>query len=310
MNVYLLKSDSRVLIEEQLAKIIPKEGISISYVYEKNLENILEEASYVSLFDEKKYLIVKNANFFGKEKLSDKESDLLNTYLEHPYPNTVVFFITYEELDKRKGYTKKILENYTVKEINAPKGYELTNEIKKRTSMYKIPDPAIKYLIESSLNNFDLIMNEISKFELIFNKGESISLGQMKSLVSENLNENLFKFTDAVVNRNIEEAFKLLKDFLNVKTDPLQLFNLLVREFRLLYYYKIYEKKQYTNKEIGKNLGLQEWQVNKIIKNATNFHEDDLKDYLISLADIDYQIKSGKVDKTIALYTFLVGYFG
>ena len=243
MNVYLLKSDSRVLIEEQLAKIIPKEGISISYVYEKNLEDILEEASYVSLFDEKKYLIVKNANFFGKEKLSDKESDLLNTYLEHPYPNTVVFFITYEELDKRKGYTKKILENYTVKEINAPKGYELTNEIKKRTSMYKIPDPAIKYLIESSLNNFDLIMNEISKFELIFNKGESISLGQMKSLVSENLNENLFKFTDAVVNRNIEEAFKLLKDFLNVKTDPLQLFNLLVREFRLLYYYKIYEKK-------------------------------------------------------------------
>ncbi len=310
MNVYLLKSDSRVLIEEQLAKIIPKEGISISYVYEKNLEDILEEASYVSLFDEKKYLIVKNANFFGKEKLSDKESDLLNTYLEHPYPNTVVFFITYEELDKRKGYTKKILENYTVKEINAPKGYELTNEIKKRTSMYKIPDPAIKYLIESSLNNFDLIMNEISKFELIFNKGESISLGQMKSLVSENLNENLFKFTDAVVNRNIEEAFKLLKDFLNVKTDPLQLFNLLVREFRLLYYYKIYEKKQYTNKEIGKNLGLQEWQVNKIIKNATNFHKDDLKDYLISLADIDYQIKSGKVDKTIALYTFLVGYFG
>ena len=309
MNIYLLKSDSRVLIEEELEKLIPKDQVSISYVYEKNLENILEEASYVSLFDEKKYLIVKNANFFGKEKLSEKETDLLNEYLEHPYVNTIIFFITYEEIDKRKGYTKKIIEKYSFKEMNAPKGYELTNEIKKRTSMYKIPDPAIKYLIEASLNNFDLIINEISKFSLIFSKNDSISLAQMKEIVAENTSENLFKFTDAVINRNMKETFKLLNDFIHLKIDSLQLTNLLVREFRLLFYYKIYEKKQFSNKEIGKSLGLQDWQVNKIMKNAVNFHEDDLKTSLISLAKMDYQVKSGNQDKTMALYNFLVEYF-
>ena len=310
MNIYLLKSDSRVLIEEELEKLIPKDQVSISYVYEKNLENILEEASYVSLFDEKKYLIVKNANFFGKEKLSEKETDLLNEYLEHPYVNTIIFFITYDEIDKRKGYTKKIIEKYSFKEMNVPKGYELTNEIKKRTSMYKIPDPAIKYLIEASLNNFDLIINEISKFSLIFSKNDSISLAQMKEIVAENTSENLFKFTDAVINRNMKETFKLLNDFIHLKIDSLQLTNLLVREFRLLFYYKIYEKKQLSNKEIGKNLGLQDWQVNKIMKNAVNFHEDDLKTFLLSLAKMDYQVKSGNQDKTMALYTFLIEYFG
>ena len=309
MNIYLLKSDSRVLIEEELEKLIPKDQVSISYVYEKNLENILEEASYVSLFDEKKYLIVKNANFFGKEKLSEKETDLLNEYLEHPYVNTIIFLITYEEIDKRKGYTKKIIEKYSFKEMNAPKGYELTNEIKKRTNMYKIPDPAIKYLIEASLNNFDLIINEISKFSLIFSQNDSISLAQMKEIVAENTSENLFKFTDAVINRNMKETFKLLNDFIHLKIDSLQLTNLLVREFRLLFYYKIYEKKQFSNKEIGKSLGLQDWQVNKIMKNAVNFHEDDLKTSLISLAKMDYQVKSGNQDKTMALYNFLVEYF-
>lgn len=309
MNIYLLKSDSRVLIEEELEKLIPKNQVSISYVYEKNLENILEEASYVSLFDEKKYLIVKNANFFGKEKLSEKETELLNEYLEHPYVNTIIFFITYDEIDKRKGYTKKIIEKYSFKEMNVPKGYELTNEIKKRTSMYKIPDPAIKYLIEASLNNFDLIINEISKFSLIFSKNDSISLAQMKEIVAENTSENLFKFTDAVINRNMKETFKLFQDLIHVKIDSLQLTNLLVREFRLLFYYKIYEKKQLSNKEIGKNLGLQDWQVNKIMKNAVNFHEDDLKTFLLSLAKMDYQVKSGNQDKTMALYTFLIEYF-
>ena len=83
----------------------------------------------------------------------------------------------------------------------------------------------------------------------------------------------------------------------------------MVREFRLLFYYKIYEKKQFSNKEIGKNLGLQDWQVNKIMKNAVNFHEDDLKALLISLAKMDYQVKSGNQDKTMALYNFLVEYF-
>ncbi len=309
MNIYLVKSDSRVLIEEELKKLIPKDQISISYVYDKNLENILEEASYVSLFDEKKYLMVKNANFFGKEKLSEKETKLLNEYLEHPYANTILFFITYEEIDKRKGYTKKIIETYSYKELNAPKGYELTNEIKKRTSNYKIPDNAIKYLIEASLNNFDLIMNEISKFSLLFSKNDSISLYQMKEIVAQNTNENLFKFTDAVINKNMKETFKLLNDFLNLKMDTLQLSNLLIREFRLLFYYKIYEKKQFANKEIGKNLGLQDWQVNKIMKNAVNFHEDDLKASLLSLSKMDYQIKSGNQDKTMALYNFLIEYF-
>ena len=107
MNIYLLKSDSRVLIEEELEKLIPKDQVSISYVYEKNLENILEEASYVSLFDEKKYLIVKNANFFGKEKLSEKETDLLNEYLEHPYVNTIIFLLLMKRLIKEKDIQKK-----------------------------------------------------------------------------------------------------------------------------------------------------------------------------------------------------------
>ena len=152
-------------------------------------------------------------------------------------------------------------------------------------------------------------MNEISKFSLLFSKNDSISLSQMKEIVAQNTNENLFKFTDAVINKNMKETFKLLNDFLNLKMDTLQLSNLLIREFRLLFYYKIYEKKQFANKEIGKNLGLQDWQVNKIMKNAVNFHEDDLKASLLSLSKMDYQIKSGNQDKTMALYNFLIEYF-
>ena len=46
--------------------------------------------------------------------------------------------------------------------------------------------------------------------------------------------------------------------------------------------------------------------LNKIMKNASKYHQDDLKDYLLILSDMDYKIKSGQCDKNIAMYKFLV----
>ena len=73
MNLYLLKTDSYVLLEEYLESIISLEGKKITYVYNKNLEEILEEAGYGSLFEEEKYLIVKNADFLVKRSLVKKK---------------------------------------------------------------------------------------------------------------------------------------------------------------------------------------------------------------------------------------------
>ena len=309
MNLYLLKTDSHVLLEEYLESIISLEGKKITYVYNKNLEEILEEAGYGSLFEEEKYLIVKNADFFGKEKLSEKEEKMLLSYLEHPYSSTTLFFVTYTDLDKRKSLTKKMLEICTYKELLAPKGYELTKEVQKRMQGFKVNDAVIKFMIDSSLSQFDLICNEIEKLSLLYKKGDTILLKDIKAIVPPNLNENIFKFTDAVIEKNATTAFRYLKEFEQVKVDPLQLLNLLVREFRLLLYYKIYEKKGYSFKDIQKELKLQEWQVQKIMRNASLFHVDDLKSTLVLLAHMDYKIKSGQEDKNMSMYTFLTKYF-
>ncbi len=309
MNIYLIQTDSRYLLEHKIEAITKKSKNCLTYVYDKNIKEILEEASYVSLFDETKYVIVKNANFFGKEKLAEKDEQELEKYFLSPYEKTVLIFVTYEEVDKRKKITKLINENYTLITLESPKGYELSNEIKKELSIYKVSDAAIKYLIEASLNQYDLIENEITKFSLYFQKNDSISLNQMKEIVASNVNENLFKFTDAVITHNMKETFKLLKDFLSVKIDVAQLTNLLLREFRLLLYYKILEKKQYSLNEIAQKLSLRDWQVTKIMRNASNFHIDDLKDHILFFANMDYKIKSGSWDKVMGLYTFLIKYF-
>ena len=115
MEVLLIESDSRVLIDEKLQEVIPENAEKITYSYpETSIEEILQEATFVAMFQEEKYVVVRNACFFGKTKLSDKESKILTEYFMHPNPETTLIFITYEPVDKRKGITSlRLIYNFS-----------------------------------------------------------------------------------------------------------------------------------------------------------------------------------------------------
>ena len=307
MNIILISSESRVLLEEITNKKISKNSNIIKYnMLENTIDDILEEAAYVSLFDEEKEIIVKNADFFGKEKLNEKEAEKIQDYLEHPYEKTTLIFTTYESVDKRKSITKYMIENYEYIEVKVPKNYELIQEAKRKLSNYKIDEKTIKYIIEACLGNYDLLFNEISKIKDYFKLGEQISLSTAKEIIPSNVDDNIFKFVDATIKKELKDSLAFLNDFLRLKGDVLQLMNMLLREYRLILYYQILSKRQKSINEMMKELKLQEWQLKKVIQEASRYHEDDIKEILLKIGEFDYNIKSGKQDKNLAFQTFLI----
>ena len=65
MNIYLITSDSIRLIDEELKKILKKEkNIETFDLNSVELEDILIEAQYVSMFNDKRAIVVKNANIW------------------------------------------------------------------------------------------------------------------------------------------------------------------------------------------------------------------------------------------------------
>ena len=70
--IYLIAGESNQLINEELKKIT-KECDNILYIDYNNssIDDILAEASYYSMFNDKKVVIVKNANFFASDKISE-----------------------------------------------------------------------------------------------------------------------------------------------------------------------------------------------------------------------------------------------
>jgi len=309
MNIYLIETSSRVLLEEQEAKLLHGSNNKIIYnALETTIEDILSEASYVSMFEDMKYLIVKNANFFGPQKLKEADEERFLKYLEQPYPLCTIIFETYETVDNRKKITKMLKEKYQYISIPMPKGLELYNKVANLLieKKYLAEKDTINYIINACLGNYDLIFNEINKIDLYYEKPTKIKLETIKNIISKTMTDNNFKFLDAVMDLDLKKAFVILEDLITLKVEPLSLINLLAREYRNMLLLKSFQKQKYSPNEIKKELHLQDWQYEKTYQKSQNYHEDDLKDYLIRLEKLDYQIKSGQIEKLVGLKLFLI----
>ena len=110
--MYLLYGLEDYLIQEEIKKIIEKDKIEEININKYNLENnmidnVIEDATTISLFQDKKVIIVENAYIFSgttNKKLPEQNTDLLLDYLNHSNPNTVLIFT----LIKDKIDTKSI----------------------------------------------------------------------------------------------------------------------------------------------------------------------------------------------------------
>ena len=81
---------------------------------DSNIIDILNEANYVDLFNEKKLIIVSNFSF---KKVKDAYEKELLRYIDNMNDNVIILKCIDESLDERKNITKKLREKCKVEEI-------------------------------------------------------------------------------------------------------------------------------------------------------------------------------------------------
>ena len=309
MNIYLIASESIRLIDEELNKIL-KDQLNIE-TFDLNmvsLEDILNEANYMSLFDDKRIMVVKNASLFGSDKENKTNSELLLKYMEHPNEKTVLIFTLNGKVDSRKKITKEIKEKYKLITIDKLMYNDLIDKIRMivKKDGYTIDTESINYLINNCLNNYDLIYNEIEKIKIFYSKPCKFEYDDVKQIVSKSIEENNFKFVEYVINRDIKKSFKMLDDFSILKIEPISLINLLAREYRLMHMIKTLSDDRVGINNISKELGLQNWQTEKMLKNSFNYTLEELENNLIVLNECDLEMKTIYFDKYSLLKSYML----
>ena len=304
---YLISAESYRIIDDEIKKIVKGNNYLLFNANRCNIKEVIEEASYFSLDDNKKWLIVSNADFFGAGKITDSDNELLCKYLENPSETTNIIFATLNGIDLRKKIVKSIKNKGSI--VNIPKmdkrniNSTLTNYLKNYD--YSIDYKTLNYIMDNSYNNLDIMFNELDKIMIYYGFPCTIKYNDVINIVGEEKTNNNFAFVNAVIEKNLKNALKILKSLKIYKVEPTVLVALLAREYRLMYYVKnLYSKMSMS--EIMSYLSLADWQINKFYTNSSKFSNKELLNNLVKLCEIDLNIKKGIFDKDISLYGFLL----
>ncbi len=312
MNTYLIASETIYFMNEKLKEL--KNGMDNTITFnlqENSMDEVLEEASYFSMFNDDKCLIVKNANLFSTSKDTNKnkeDSEKLLKYLEHENPHTRIIFLLNGKVDNKKKIVNLLKQNNHLFIYASISKTEIKNELKKivTENKYQIDDNTLWYIINNSNGSFDLAINELKKIMLYYSKPGIINYEDVTHLVAKTISENNFKLVDSIISQDLSNSLLYLNEAKIFKVEPSVIIALLYREFRLMLQTIIYQEEKYSYSNILKELKLADWQMQKVENNLRMYRKKEIEEEIVKLGKLDYGYKSGKINKDTILINYIL----
>ncbi|SCB01339.1 DNA polymerase III subunit delta [Bacillus mycoides] len=277
---------------------------------EAYLEDVVEDAHTLPFFGERKVILIKSPLFLTaqKEKL-EQNIKILEEYIGEPSPFSILVFVApYEKLDERKKITKLLKKTADVIEANAMQVQDVQKWIVSRADEVHvhIDNASVSLLLELVGSNVTMLAKEMDKLTLYVGMGGEITPKLVTELVPKSVEQNVFALTEKVVKKDIAGAMQILDGLFTQQEEPIKLLALLVSQFRLLHQVKELQQRGYGQNQIASHIGVHPYRV-KLAMNQTKFFSfEELKKVIIELAEADYSMKTGKMDKKLVLEFFLM----
>ena len=302
--VYLLYGTKQYRINQYIKKLSKNtDNINISK-YDLNnddIKNVIDDCETYSMFCENKIVILDNANMFTG---SSEKSEELEKYLKNINKSTILILIVHaEKIDNRKKITTLIKTKGKVVEFN--ENINTNSLVKKLLDGYTISSNNINLLIDRVGNNPLTLENEIKKIQL-YKDDKVVDEEDIIKLTSKNVDIDIFKLIDDIIKKNKEEAIEIYHKMLKINEEPLKIVIMLANQFRIMYQSKGLLMKGYTEKDIASILKIHPYRVKLAIQNSRSYSSDVLLKYINDLADIDYGIKTGELNKDLASELFIL----
>lgn len=298
-NLYLIVGEDQELVNFYLNKIMNEIGLDeekkINYdMNTSSISDILDEVSMISLFSSEKVVIGYN---FDISKISDNDRDYLIRYLNNNNSNDRYIILIAGRVDGRSKDYKIFKDKFKIIDLlqvdNDKDIYKYIEDYIKDRG-YKIDKYNLDYLVELLGNDINNINNEIDKIILYLSDDKVISREVIDKLVSDNIDNIMYEFTNAVLDREYEKISKMYNDFKIENVGYDYLIGSLGNALRGALVIKILYNQGNSNSEIAKFIGKKEFYVKKMLERLYNYTVDDLCILIDKLGIIDREYKSGK----------------
>jgi DNA polymerase-3 subunit delta len=300
-DTYRSREKLKEIIERY--KKIHKSGLSLKFLdlREKNFDDFKNEFQSVSMFKEKKLVVLKNAS-------SNKEfrEQFLKRIKDFSSSQEIILFLEEGEISNENGFFKEIKKVAKFQEFKPFDDLRLRFWIKEkvREQNSKIEEKAVTKLIEFVGNNLWQMENEIKKL-VAFKKNGEINQRDVENLVAPNLEVNIFKTIDFIAKKDKRNALKSLKSHLEKGEKLSYVFSMIKFEFRNLLMIKDLIERKVSIFNIQKQTNLHPFVIEKCLPLARKFQLEELKKIYQKIFELDLAIKSGKIEPETALTFFI-----
>ncbi|WCN38717.1 DNA polymerase III subunit delta [Aneurinibacillus uraniidurans] len=328
--IYVLYGTEHYLMDEIIrmmeAAILDEASRDFNYsvhdMREVAVQTALQDAETFPFMGEKRLVRVRQALFLtGAKQTGSVEHDLeqVLAYATNPPDYSVlVFEVNQPKLDERKKIVKALKENGVFIECAELGERALVEWVSRQAQRYEVsmePDAA-ELLLAMSGTKLRQLDREIEKMAAYVGTGCEITVETVEQLATRELEHDIFRLIDYIARLRIEEALRMYYDLqrLNVGSsetrgegEPLKILTLLARQFRILLQIKTLAPRGYSQQQIASTLGIHPYVAKLAGEQAHSFSEKALKNIVHRLAEEDIRIKTGQIEKGLALELLIVG---
>jgi DNA polymerase-3 subunit delta len=229
----------------------------------------------------------------GDRRAEKFTEGVLLEYLEAPLASTCLV-LEAESVDKRRGWVKRVAKLGRVVDCSGPnKPADVRRWIESRLAQRKVraSGGVANALFEHVGADLDRLALEIEKLCLYAGEGGTLEVEHVAELVGQLRPRALYELTDAIGERRLTSALRVVCELSDQGEAPLALVGALANHFRRLM--RAREIRPLDAGEVQRRLGLHPFAAQKVVDQARRFDLRRLRACLDAVRRTDEALKGG-----------------
>lgn len=309
--ILFLTGPESYLLRQKLAEIVAKaeqSGTGESGVVridggEAKLGQVRTALQAGDLFSTGKRLVIVR-DWLSSHSAAENEEFV--TLLEGTPKETVMVVAESVAPDKRQAATKKLTKfadkAWAFQPLDTGAAVRwLTSEATERGT--RLSPALARRVVEAVGPDLWTLSNELDKLAAAAKDKPAVTDAMVEMLVTAETEGNVWAMVDALSQNDSGAAIRELTRLLDDGEPPLRVFGMIVRQYRILLGVKALEG--VGPDAAAKQLGIHPFAVKQATRFASRFSEEDLKQVFDELAELDFQIKTGRREADAALELFI-----
>jgi len=309
-SVYLISGADRFLCYKSLEMIEKKAGVQLKDMNSVTLSaetlssrEIIESANVFPFGDEYRLVVVKNFNPKPSTGVKKNTNEVeLENYLKQPMQSTILVFFN----PSGDEFFKNLKDNLThidcdKLELNSAESIIASEFMKQGISLESHGAKTLALMCNLDMTK---IYSEIGKLISFALEKKNITTSEIKDLVVEDKEYQIFELSEYLANGKKFEAFEMIQSLQVSGKSGFSILTPLYNNYRRVLFTAINSDKK--DSEIAIALGVKEYAIKMCRNQARVFTPKKLKKIVDMLAEADKNIKMGKIKEDTAVKTIII----